>query len=240
MSTHKAVLTAQRPQRFQIVFPQQGMRISSHQNEKHSHAHKNMGYERSQIVSKRSNADKSGLWAISNFLLSDQTFIASFVSDQRFSYVQSKTSFWVLIEGSDFPIIFDMQWVSCFPISSIIWGSVHDRIFTFLPEHSREHPQGCFDDSGGANVFKLSSTNKNENLLRFNFTPQRNGKIFEHSQKYTLWAFRKYVWAIKADNQLCERSEFPLWVIKDVLMITHAPVLSTHRGFFCPISFIMP
>ncbi len=33
-------------------------------------------------------------------------------------------------------------------------------------------------------------------------------------------------------NQLCERSEFSLCTIKDILMIAHTPVLSTHRGFF--------
>jgi hypothetical protein len=41
-------------------------------------------------------------------------------------------------------------------------------------------------------------------------------------------------------NQLCERSYISLWAIKSILMIAHTLVLSAHRGFFCPISFIMP
>ena len=41
-------------------------------------------------------------------------------------------------------------------------------------------------------------------------------------------------------NQLCERSYISLWATKNTLMIVHSLVLSTPRGFFCPISFIMP
>ena len=41
-------------------------------------------------------------------------------------------------------------------------------------------------------------------------------------------------------NQLCERSDVSLWAIKNIFMIAHILVLSAHRGFFYPISFIMP
>src|SRR6266849_8523020 len=49
-----------------------------------------------------------------------------------------------------FPIIFNMQWVSLFAISSVIVCSMHNRIFKSLPKHSCEHSQGCFDRSGGS------------------------------------------------------------------------------------------
>ena len=41
-------------------------------------------------------------------------------------------------------------------------------------------------------------------------------------------------------NQLCEQSYISLWAIKNILMIAHTLVLSAHRGFFHPISFILP
>src|SRR6266849_968349 len=81
-----------------------------------------------------------------------------------------------------FPIIFNMQWVSLFAISSVIVCSMHNRIFKSLPEHSCEHSQGCSDRSGGPMFSHYFQQTRNENLLHLNFTPQRNCKVFEHSQ----------------------------------------------------------
>ena len=184
-----------------------------------------LGYKHSQIVSKQSNADKSGLWAISNFLLSDQTFITSFVSDQRFPMCNQKCSQRALIF---------LSFLTC--------NGCHFFLYLPLFEAQCTIEYLLFCQSILVSTHKAVLTTQGgpmfSNYLQQTRMRISSASILHHKEMVNIWAFRKYVWAIKADNQLCEWSEFPLWVIKDILMITHAPVLSTHRGFFCPISFM--
>ena len=64
------------------------------------------------------------------------------------------------------------------------------------------------------------------------------GNIFSLYPAFTTQRNCKYSTIYK--NMPYERSYISLQAIKNTLMIVHTLVLSTHRGFFCPISFIMP